>query len=88
MPVLGSRSGAVKVSVLMPYVPAQRGDWYTTFRDEALVSSLCRQIKELTLILLMWRIGLAPNNASKWQVGFKSAFKGLRDAPKFGLFNP
>jgi hypothetical protein len=25
----------------------------------------------------MWRIGWAPNNASKWQVGFKSAFKGL-----------
>jgi len=31
----------------------------------------------LTLILLMWRIGWAPNNARKWQVGFKSAFKGL-----------
>jgi len=25
----------------------------------------------------MWRIWLAPNNASKWQVGFNSAFKGL-----------
>jgi len=31
----------------------------------------------LTLILLMWRIGWAPNNASRWQMGFKSAFKGL-----------
>ena len=31
----------------------------------------------LTLILLMWRIGRAPNNDSKWQVGFNSAFKGL-----------
>jgi len=31
----------------------------------------------LTLILLMWRIWLATNNASKWQVGFNSAFKGL-----------
>jgi hypothetical protein len=29
----------------------------------------------LTLILLTWRIGWAPNNASKWQVGFKLAFK-------------
>jgi hypothetical protein len=28
----------------------------------------------LTLILLIWR---APNNASKWQIGFNSAFKGL-----------
>jgi len=25
----------------------------------------------------MWRIGWAPNNASKWQLGFNSAFKGL-----------
>jgi len=31
----------------------------------------------LTLILLTWRIGWAPNNASKWQMGFNSAFKGL-----------
>jgi hypothetical protein len=34
--------------------------------------------KCLTLILLMWRIGWAPNNASKWQMGFESAFKGLK----------
>jgi hypothetical protein len=32
----------------------------------------------LILILLMWRIGGAPNNASKWQMGFNLAFKGLR----------
>jgi len=31
----------------------------------------------LTLILLMWRIGWAPNNASRWQMGFNLAFKGL-----------
>jgi len=31
----------------------------------------------LTLILLMWRIVWAPHNTSKWQTGFKSAFKGL-----------
>jgi len=31
----------------------------------------------LTLNLLMWRIWWAPNNASKWQVGFNSAFKEL-----------
>jgi len=31
----------------------------------------------LTLILLTWRIWWAPNNASKWQKGFNSAFKGL-----------
>jgi len=32
----------------------------------------------LTLILLMWRIWWAPNNASKWLMGFNSAFKGLK----------
>jgi hypothetical protein len=30
-----------------------------------------------TLILLTWSIGWAPNNASKWQMGFNSTFKGL-----------
>jgi len=32
----------------------------------------------LTLILLTWRIWWAPNNASKWQIGFNSAFKGIK----------
>jgi hypothetical protein len=31
----------------------------------------------LTLILLTWRIGWAPNNASRGQIGFNLAFKGL-----------
>jgi hypothetical protein len=31
----------------------------------------------LTLILPMWRIWWAPNNASRWQMGFNSAFEGL-----------
>jgi len=31
----------------------------------------------LTLILLTWRIRWAPNNVSKWQMGFNLAFKGL-----------
>jgi hypothetical protein len=31
----------------------------------------------LTLILLTWRKWWASNNASKWQMGFNSAFKGL-----------
>ena len=30
-----------------------------------------------TLILLMWRKRWAPNNASRWQMGYNSAFKGL-----------
>jgi len=32
----------------------------------------------LTLILLTWSIGWAPNNARKWQMGFNLAFKGLK----------
>ena len=31
----------------------------------------------LSLFLLTWRIWWAPNNASRWQMGFNSAFKGL-----------
>ena len=33
----------------------------------------------LTLTLLKWKIWWAPNNASKWQMGFNLAFTGLRD---------
>jgi hypothetical protein len=32
----------------------------------------------LTLILLTWRIWWAPNNASRWQMGFNSALRGLK----------
>ena len=32
----------------------------------------------LTLILLTWTIWRAPTNASKWRMGFNSAFKGLK----------
>ena len=31
----------------------------------------------LTLTLLTWRIWWAPTNASKWRMGFNSAFEGL-----------
>ena len=33
--------------------------------------------KQLTLYLLTWRILRVPNNASKGQMGFNLAFKGL-----------
>jgi len=32
-------------------------------------------VSPLTLTLLTWRIWWAPNNASRWQMGFNSAFK-------------
>jgi len=39
----------------------------------------------LTLAPLTWRIWWDPNNASRWQMGFNSAFKGLKY--KFKLCN-
>ena len=38
---------------------------------------LLRAETKLTLTLLTWRIWWAPNNASRWQMGFNSAFKVL-----------
>ena len=35
------------------------------------------RVNDLALILLTWRKWWAPNNASKQQMGFNSAFKGL-----------
>ena len=37
----------------------------------------------LTLNLLMTTIVAPPSNASKWQMGFNSAFKGLRIFPYY-----
>ena len=43
---------------------------------------------DLTLILLTWTIWRAPTNASKWRMGFNSAFKGLtRNERKQSLYN-
>ena len=36
-----------------------------------------KETDQLTLNLLTWRIWWAPNNASNWQTGFNSEFKGL-----------
>ena len=40
----------------------------------------------LTLTLLSWRIWWVPNNASKWQMRFNSAFRGLKGSNLLGLF--
>ena len=42
-----------------------------------LFQSMPSNTTSLTLILLTWRIWWAPNNDSKWQMGFFLAFKGL-----------
>jgi hypothetical protein len=41
-----------------------------------------RRVNDFTLILLTWRKWSTPNNASKWQMGFNSAFKGLNSSTK------
>jgi hypothetical protein len=43
------------------------------------------RVNDLTLILLTWRKWWTPNNASKWQMGFNSVFKGLKG--DFGFRN-
>jgi hypothetical protein len=50
---------------------------------KSLSRNFCRLVRypkiwTLTLYLLTWRIWWAPNNASKGQVGYNSAFKGLK----------
>ena len=41
----------------------------------------------LTLILLTWRIWRAPNNASRWQMGFNLAFKNSPSSEEFRVNN-
>ena len=40
----------------------------------------------LNLNPLTWKIWAAPNNASRWQMGFNSAFKGLMSATAVIIF--
>ena len=40
---------------------------------------------KLILILLTWRIWWAPKNASRWQTGFNSSFKGLNAPENFKI---
>jgi hypothetical protein len=42
------------------------------------------KIVNLTLNLLTTTIVAPPSNASKWQMGFNSAFKGLKDVEGSG----
>jgi hypothetical protein len=60
--------------------------WLVTIQDifAVLISNadqpgiyLHPHISLLTLVLLTWSIGWAPNKARKWQIGFNSVFKGL-----------
>ena len=48
--------------------------WTTTYFSTRCIHMIG---KWLTLNPLTWKICWVPNNASRWQVGFNSAFKGL-----------
>ena len=46
-------------------------------------------LMSLTLNTLTWKIYWVPNNTSRWQMGFNSAFKGLRESrPSLGPTQP
>ena len=46
------------------------------------------RVKDLTFFLLTWRKWLAPNNASRQQMGFNSGFKGLMSGEDFYRIEP
>jgi len=48
-----------------------------TLRHKCRFCCCCQEKSSFTLTPLTWRIWWAPNNASRWQMGFNSAFKGL-----------
>jgi hypothetical protein len=48
------------------------------FRDAHVFEHAGYPVPILTFMLLTWRIGWAPNNASRWQIKFNSAFKVLK----------
>jgi len=51
-------------------------DKYIEMHGQQNVKIVTRKVV-LTLTLLTWRIWWAPNNASRWQMRFNSAFKGV-----------
>ena len=57
-----------------------QGGYVSTFKCAGIVGYCCTIFEVnlvLTLILLTWTVWRAPTNASKWRMGFNSAFKGL-----------
>jgi hypothetical protein len=70
------------VEEIQDLLKCEKNNEYFTLRPirffDRISLSYCWNYIYLTLILLTWRIWWAPNKASKWQMGFKSAFKGLK----------
>ena len=66
----------------------QESNTYRVFREYILLKGDCKTLDEdyskeqifvLTLNLLMTTIVAPPSNAIKWQMGYNSAFKGLKN---------
>jgi len=53
------------------------GDLFELYDDARNYKPLISLLLNLSLNPLTWKIWWPPNNASKWQMGFNSAFKGL-----------
>jgi len=84
----------VNYLLLLLYSNLRYGGYIKTANNNAIQSELqsvflvrllslwrnCMQSVLLTLIPLTWRIWWAPNNASKWQMGFNLVFKGLNQS--------
>ena len=68
------RPTATNISMLGNYV------WLQINQTNQMHQCLRFIARRLTLTLLTWKIRWAPNNVSKWQMGFNSAFKGLNTA--------
>ena len=70
-------SGVLCIWISTRYLSVRSLSWL--FSNSKKTSAFCvrKWALGLTLNLLMWRIWWAPTNASKWQMGFNSAFKGL-----------
>jgi len=66
----------VKASHKLNKAPLTTTTSNKTFQAISAIVAILR-ISGLTLILLTWRIWWALNNASRWQMGFNPAFKGL-----------
>jgi hypothetical protein len=47
------------------------------YRNVKIIQFTNMKFKVLTLILVTWKVRWVPNNASRWQMGFNSGFKGL-----------
>ena len=63
--------------IYYPYTTSVKLDKLLSYKEWRRWEKKNSWVRYLTLILLTWRIWWAPNNASKWQMGIKSVFKGL-----------